>query len=239
MVNIKRRQSRKTQRSKRVYGPPKNKTYTPYPGIRGTNPSNLVRVKGIGLPDRLNTNLVYSDSLSLDPSAGTPTPFAAFRLSSVFDPDNALGGGQPTYHDQLAAMYKFYIVKGAKITCQFGYANQTTAGVGPAIVGVQCSDVATLPTTDSGALMSAPNTSYAMLTPGGDAQKVVGTYSAKNTFPYDMADLTALTSANPAINWFAKVFASPIGTDVEQPISVTLIIEYNVEYHNLLQLVDS
>lgn len=199
----------------------------------------MVRVKGIGLPDRLNTNLVYSDAFPLDPSAGTPTPFAAYRMTSVFDPDNALGGGQPTYHDQLAAMYKYYIVKGAKITATFGYSNQTAAGVGPALCGVQCSDVTTIPSTDSGVLISAPNTSYAMLTPGGEAVKVVATYSAKNTFPYDMADLTAGVSSNPAINWFAKVFASPIGSEQEAPISCTIIIEYNVEYHNLLQLVDA
>ena len=40
--------------------------------------------------DRLTTNVVYSDSFILDPSAVTPTPYKTYLLTSGFDPDNAL-----------------------------------------------------------------------------------------------------------------------------------------------------
>ena len=39
--------------------------YSPYPSIRGTNPSNAITFKVEGLPDRLTTNLVYTDTIIL------------------------------------------------------------------------------------------------------------------------------------------------------------------------------
>lgn len=61
--------------------------------IRGTNPARSLVFKGTGFPDRLTTNLVYTDSFLLVPSAGNVIPARAYRASSVFDPDNLLGGG--------------------------------------------------------------------------------------------------------------------------------------------------
>ena len=40
-----------------------------------------------GFPDRLTTNLVYTDSIILDPSAGTPCPNKTYTLNGCFDPD--------------------------------------------------------------------------------------------------------------------------------------------------------
>ena len=211
--------------------------YSPYNGIRGTNPTNVVRVNGIGMPDRLITNLVYSDNKTLTPGAGS-LGFAVFRLTSVFDPDEAVGGGQPTYHDQISTMYKRYRVLGSKITAHFSYPSGITAGIGPAMCGIQCSDVNTIPTSDVGGVISLPNTSYAMLSPNGDPVTVTATYSGKNTFPNQEADLSASTGANPTLNWLAKIFAGSTGATDTTAVQVVLIIEYCVEYSDLLQVVD-
>lgn len=211
--------------------------YAPYNGIRGTNPTSLVRVRGIGMPDRLITNLVYSDNKTLTPGAGS-LGFSVFRLNSVFDPDEAVGGGQPTYHDQISTMYKRYRVLGAKITAHFSYASGITAGIGPAICGIQCSDVNTIPTSDVGGVISLPNTGYAMLSPNGDPVKVVATYSQKNTYPGQSMDLTANVGANPLFAWLAKVFAGSLGSTDTTAIQCVVVIEYCVEYSDLLQVVD-
>lgn len=213
-------------------------THAPYPGIRGTNPTNVVRVRGIGMPDRLITNLVYSSNNTLTPGAGS-LGFTVMRLTSVFDPEEGLGGGQPTYHDQIAAMYKRYRVLGAKITAHFSYPSGITAGIGPAICGIQCSDVNTIPTSDVGGVISLPNTSYAMLSPEGEPVTVVATYSAKNTYPNQEQDLTASVGANPALNWLAKVFVGSTGGTDTTAIQMVYIIEYCVEYSDLVQVVDA
>ena len=105
----------KTSSSKRRMKALRMQAYTPYSSIRGTNPANQTTFKGKGFPDRLTTNVVYSDSFILDPSAVTPTPYKTYLLTSGFDPDNALGGGQPTYWDQLATVYSRYKVNGARL----------------------------------------------------------------------------------------------------------------------------
>lgn len=212
-------------------------TYAPYQGIRGTNPTNVVRVRGIGMPDRLITNLVYSDNKTVTPGAGS-LGFFVMRMTSVFDPDEAVGGGQPTYHDQIAAMYKRYRVLGAKITAHFSYPTGITAGIGPAICGIQSSDVNTIPSTDVGGVISLPNTSYAMLSPNGDPVTVVATYSAKNTYPGQEMDLTASTGANPVLNWLAKVFVGATAGSDTTAVQCVFIIEYSVEYSDLVQVVD-
>ena len=43
---------------------------------------------------------------------------------------------------------------------------------------------------------------------------------------------------NPVINWYAKVFASPQGVDIEKPINVIVIIEYNVTLSDVIGVVD-
>jgi len=71
-----------------------------------------VTFKGIvGFPDRLRTNLRYSTVI--------PVPAVAhyeyvFKANSLFDPDLTGVGHQPTYFDQLAAIYSQYCVLGCK-----------------------------------------------------------------------------------------------------------------------------
>ena len=140
--------------SKRRMKAVRKQVYTPYPSIRGTNPENQTTFKGKGFPDRLTTNVVYSDSFILDPSAGTPTPYKTYLLTSGYDPDNAVGGGQPTYWDQLSTVYSRYKVNGAKITATFSKSSTISANEGPYICGIECSDSTSLPTTNAGVLIS-------------------------------------------------------------------------------------
>ena len=216
----------------------RKQVYTPYSSIRGTNPQNQTTFKGKGFPDRLTTNVVYSDSFILDPSAVTPTPYKTYRLTSGFDPDNSLGGGQPTYWDQLATVYSRYRVNGAKITATFSKSSTITANEGPYICGIECSDSTSLPTTNAGVLISLSNTTFRIVGQEDGSKSVVATYSANNTYP-DFADgLQARMSANPTVNWYANVFASPQGVDVEKPINVIVIIEYNVTLSDVIGVAD-
>lgn len=205
---------------------------------RGTNPQNAVSFRGHGFPDRLTTNLVFADNFILDPNAGTPSPFLVFRLTSLFDPVFAIGGGQPTYFDQLAQIYRRYIVNGAKITATFSRGTTTAADIGPYICGIQCSDQSTLPSTSMGTLVSSPNVVHKMVSQEDGSVSVTQTYSRKQTYPDNDTNLQARTDANPAVEWLAKVFASPVGINIEAPINCFLVIEYNATFSDVTQVVD-
>jgi hypothetical protein len=67
---------------------------------------------------------------------------------------------------------------------------------------------------------------------------VVATYSQRNTYPDNQDGLQSRTNANPAINWIAKVFATPQGLNITKPINVIVKIEYNVTFSALIGVTD-
>jgi len=235
-----KRSSKKSQ-PKNVKRTPimRRNAYSPYPSIRGTNPANAVTFQGKGFPDRLTTNLVYTDSIILDPSAGTPCPNKTYTMNGCFDPDFSLGGTQPTYWDQLSLIYSRYKVKGAKMTAIFSRSTTVLGDVGPYICGIQCSDNSTIVSTNPQVLMSSPNTGFRVVNQEDGSVSVSATYSQKNTYPDFDSSVQARTNALPSIQWFAKVFAAPQGVNVEVPINVVIIIEFNVEFSDVVQVVDA
>jgi hypothetical protein len=160
-------------------------------------------------------------------------------MASLFDPNFALGGNQPTYFDQLAQIYLRYKVNGAKITASFSHATQTAANIGPYLCGVTMGSSTSLPTTNPGLLMSAPNTISRLVSNQDGTVTLTQTYSAKNTFPDLQDSLQAVITANPAVEWYAKVFASPQGVDVEVPINCTVRIEYNATFSDVIARIDA
>lgn len=182
---------------------------------------------------------MFCQSFVLTPSAGNIAPMKVFRLTSAYDPDFQLGGGQPTYWDQLSSVYDRYIVNGSKITCMFGRTTTLSSNIGPYLVGINCSDVDGLPSTDSGTLASSPNTGFKLLSQDDGNQTVVQTYSKSKVYPFEYDNLQARMNANPAINWLANVFIIPQGVDTTSPVNVFLTIEFNVTLHDVKRVVDA
>jgi len=218
----------------------KQSSFTPYNlSLRGTNPQKHVKFGGKGFPDMLTINLTYSDSFVLDPSSSTICPFKTYRFTSPFDPDFSLGGGQPAYWDQLSLIYDRYCVKGAKMTAMFSQGTRTTGNIGPYIVGINCSDLTSLPSTNGAILLTQPNTTSDVYTIDKGVSKVVATYSRDAVYQELNQATQARCNANPDVNWFANVFATPQGVDVESPINVMIIIEYVVTLSDLRQVLDA
>lgn len=198
---------------------------------QGNNPANLVTFRGFGFPDTLRTNLIYSDSIVLTPSVGTPTPSYAYRLTSLFDPDLTGIGGQPYWFDQLSAVYGRYQVLGAKITAIFSYSNAIASGIGPTIVGIETGEISSLSSTSAAVLRMSGNVTSNVLTTQSEPKEVVATYSPRQSYGNQLTDaLTAGVTGNPSRNWNAVVFASPQGTDVTTPINCMVTIEYFAEF---------
>lgn len=201
--------------------------------VRGNNPARAMAFRGYGFPDSLTTNLSYSQSFLLTPSAVNIMPTHRFRLNSVYDPDYETGGLQPYWFDQLAAVYGRYKVVGAKITAKFCYTSQATSpvGVGPTIVGIQTSDSTATSTTDGGTIMSTSNTNWGILSTNYDTVTTVATYSPKQAFGDEITDaITADTGGNPTRNWLAHVFITPQGVLATNAVNVFVTIEYRVKF---------
>lgn len=241
MPVYRRKKDRKARMAPTRYTPPKKRRQAYKKSnilTSGTNPANHVIHRGIGFPDKFTTNLVYTDSFVLDPSASTICPSKRFRWANLYDPDYETGGGQPTYYDQLAAMYGRYIVNGAKMTVIFSRMTGTAAGIGPYICGVLTTDgnTTSLPTTDAGTLISLPNCSFAVVNDQDGSKTVTATYSR---LKWTDSSLDAYPTTATSSYALAHIFASPQGTDVEAPINVVVVMEFNATFMECKSVIDA
>lgn len=207
---------------------------------QGTNPQNTCVFRGIGFPDTLITNLVYSESIILTPSAITPCPYVVYKPNSCYDPNDAVGGGQPTYWDQLGEIYSKYAVLGAKVTATFSLSSQTAANIGPYLCGIEASDSNTLVATNPNTLLASNNVTYRLIGAQDGTKSVVATYSPSKNFDPTIIGFTggSLVTQDPTIKWYHKIFATPQGIAVTTPINVVIVMEFNVKVFDLKALVD-
>lgn len=232
--------SRKATLKKRTYTPSKRRSYAPIDTNAGTNPANLVIHRGIGFPDRFRTKLVWSDSIALSGFSLGLIQNYVVRMNGPYDPQQAVGGTQPTYFDQLATLYRRYFVRGSKITVTFGLPTTTTAGDGPYIVGIQTGINTTLPTSDIAVLVTAENCGHKLLTAGAGMTQVTQTYSPLSVSPDGESDgATAAVTGVPSREWFANVFASPQGTSVSGSVNAMIMVEYLVDFFELQNVIDT
>lgn len=73
-----------------------------------------VRSMTTGVPDRVRAKLKYSDIIEMTTTTGGYA-LHSFRGNSIYYPDYSATGHQPLYHDNYAALYSQYVVRGAKI----------------------------------------------------------------------------------------------------------------------------
>lgn len=204
--------------------------------LAGNNPARHISFSGYGFPDSLTTNLAYSESIVLTPTAVSPQQVQRYSMNGMYDPLYETGGLQPYWWDQLVAVYSRYQVMGARITVKFAYGNQTAANIGPTIVGIQTTESTSISTTDAGVLMSTSNTSYDVLTTNYDTKTVTATYSPKQAYGGLITDaLTAATSGNPSRNWLAHVFINTQGSVLTTPVNVIVKLEFRVKFTNQTQ----
>lgn len=97
--------------------------------------------RGIGFPDEFITDLVYTKSVLTSSTASAD--FQQLQ-SSLFDPDPAVGGSQPTFFDQLAAVYARYQILSMRAEVEVVGATSATL---PVSVAWAWTDESTTPST--------------------------------------------------------------------------------------------
>lgn len=104
-------------------------------------------------PANRKVTLRYCQTLVLDPSGGSPSPYNAFRAASIWDPDATGVGHQPWGRDLYAQLYNQYLVLSSKITIR---ALQTGTQTNPTIYGVQLSEDGTFDADPVSQVMENP-----------------------------------------------------------------------------------
>lgn len=95
----------------------------------------------LGFPPRILCNLRYHETSGSTSTLGSIAT-TKYRWNSMFDPQVAVGGHQPLYSDNFAAVYDHYAVVSAVAVVKF--VNLSTATLN---VGVVTDDDSTTPTT--------------------------------------------------------------------------------------------
>lgn len=177
------------------------------------------------MPRLFRTKLIYSDFGEDSAAATSVADTVVYRANSVFDPEFAVGGRQPTGYDQLAAMFNVVTVIASKITFRVTQGFQNL----PLIYGITSSAVSA--SINSGTEnMEQPYTITSSqahepkaLTHSFSTIKDFGVRNALN----DDA-LQHLVAGNPAREWFFRCFvftpqsASAVGYNYQ------VLIEYDV-----------
>jgi len=225
---------RKATQAKRTFTAPRSKSYAPVNTRVGTNSQNFLVHRGIGFPDKYRTRLMYCESVTLGPFS-PQTLSKAFSMSSAYDPDPAVGGGQPTWFDQLTAIYGKYNVVGSKMTARFGIPdNNAVANNGPYMIGVTTQTGSTsLTTTDSPTLATQPNTGHDLIVEG-ETKTLTATY-APRLLNADNVNQSS-TNNNPT-QFYGLVWASP-QVAATGSINIVVTIEYIVDFFELQRVVD-
>lgn len=128
---------------KRVYAKPSRKYRVKRPRFTYQHPSNARTTSvtpSTGIGNRVVSNFVYFDTITLNVPAGGAGQTYIMRINSLFDPDFAFGGHQPAGFDELMAIYEHYCVTDVEYKVCFINSNNNSISQ---IVSTQVSDNST------------------------------------------------------------------------------------------------
>jgi len=203
--------------------------------------------------------LRYSDCKDLDPGSGASgTAAYVFQANNIFDPDNTGAGHQPLYRDTWAAIYRSYIVLGARIKVYFTPVRNVAVIDSSNIVGD------TVPYT-IGCSLSDSNTDWPSATntlvETGDKRRVrwkiipamatnkftsiIQTFSPKKLYGLKdtrdhLSELGAPIGGGPSLAAYFIVFAANAdNTDNPPEINFRVVIDYTVMFYDIVNNVSA
>ncbi len=156
-----------------------------------------------GFPHKMQMRHEYSDYGVFVNTAGAISN-AFFSTNGMYDPDASIGGHQPLYFDQMAAIYRHYTV--IRSTCEWEFLPYAI----PYAVASYVDDDATVASSVVNALEQATGKGGIYPNNAVRAHKLHNSWSAQEYFGGDTLDndnLQGTVSANPAEqSWFTLVY---------------------------------
>lgn len=192
---------------------------------RNVIPRTIVS-SGIGFPKKMVMSHKYEETLALTIPFSVGMVKQFMSCNGMYDPNVSLGGHQPLYFDQMAALYDHYLVIGSKITVTFPPPADANMNVGIYIDddagnSLTSSDTVTEQTQAVRALLTPNATTSFQLTKSWSAKKYFGGSILANT------ELQGTSGANPTEQSYYMIFCqsqtSPTAAYTYNPI---VSIEY-------------
>jgi len=193
-----------------------------------------------GFPAQLVMTHKYSESFSLTSTGGVPSRYN-FSANGLYDPNLVIGGHQPMYFDQMAALYNHYIVTRSRV--KFSIVPNTATDVPIITVGLLNDDTTTIPADTitvsenaqstplvvTGHAVSEPRVLYMYY----DANKVFGPSALSQT------DLKGTSSANPQEGYFFTLMMQSLDGVSNSICRYTAEIEYTATWKELKDIAGS
>lgn len=179
-------------RTSRRYGRPRPSARRRgrYPS-RGRVGTSIVGRAGFAPVKKVMSFRYATTKISTDTSPATYSR-VLFRTNSLYDPDNATGGHQPMYFDQLGALYDRYSVLSSKIVVSF----QATPGATvPCLVWIRPLDVPSTQVADPDTIREQYGVRTKLLTTQWPNTKLSMGWNCKSIM--SVSDNTASWSQNP------------------------------------------
>jgi len=204
----------------------------------GSN-SSYSRIATVGgVPDRTRVTLRYVTNVTLSPSGVTAGSYV-FRANGCFDPDVTSTGGQPANFDDFSALYARYRVWGSKLSWVIA---NNTAGVldmCTMVVGPRHQSTAITTRAAQENFQAQPYTAVQktiIYTNGTSSQRGSMAMTTRKFLGLSQTefegqdDLAALTSADPAHQFFWQMVICSDDQSSATPHYVNFQIDYDVEF---------
>lgn len=211
---------------------PSGRSYTRRRRTRRRRKTGLRMFKNIKgpLPEKLNTKLIYQETVTLNPGAGGLAAVATFSANGIYDVNIGGVGHQPRGFDELIAMYDHYVVHSAQIQVQMCAQDTTT----PKVLGVNLRDSGT-PATNPNDYKESSYTTYKVGPYGGNGcirmkkNCNIKQFLGRGSVLSD-PELKGSSGANPTEQAYFHVWVAPIDTSDAGAEYVDVRIVYNVTF---------
>jgi len=196
------------------------------------------------IPPKMFKTLTYCSYVVRQPVAGIVSSYC-FRANSVYDPDQTSTGHQPLGHDQLATLYANTCVHASRIRAKV-FTPVHPSGNVPMYVGIDVVDNPSIVSNLQQRLEARRGRGIKLLTSDADDRvNVSSRVSTKKFFGVkNVRDDNTLSSAIgvlPAKEIYYMVWVQPAdqSSSAIEDIAFEVIIEYDVEWFNPIQLTAS
>lgn len=193
-----------------------------------------------GFPTKIITILRYIQTNTLTSTTGGIAT-QVFRMNGPFDPDVTGIGHQPMYWDRYAAIYQSYRVLGSRITAIATPMNTNLANFGPYSFGINGSTSSSSLGTSNVNRMEQNDAISTTFSSFEGPSVLSFAYSPEIKLGRPAGDDTigAFVSTNPTNQYYAHVWVNDDFGPASSLIKLKVELEYTIEFHGLVQEVES
>ena len=193
----------------------------------------MVVHRGIGLPDKFRTRLVWNQAIALTGFSSAITQVYSVRMNGPFDLKLHWVELNLSIMTCLLACIVRTFVKGAKISVTFSPTTSGTAGDGPYVVGIKCGRATGVVTNNVSLIAQTPNTGHTVMSPNGGSTTITQTYSPKQLEPDGEGTIFKPRHLVHPLSVVRKRVCFPLGTSVAGSVSCMITVEYLVDFFEL------